>query len=213
MKTLRIAPQRLPLLEAAFWLALAASCLLMPDKLTLLSQILVFGLFAVSLDMALGYAGILTVGHGWRRQAGGNEGAQARGIAVVAGAEPRHDLVEAGESVGEGWGRWLSGEEHLKAEAVEANGRFPPLVAFATQDEKRISFVRNYAEKSGLSRHGLEFQMLYGIRRDLQKELAAEGYPVRIYVPYGTHWYPYFMRRLAERPANVWFFISNFFKR
>ena len=55
--------------------------------------------------------------------------------------------------------------------------------------------------------------MLYGIRRDLQQELAAAGYPVRVYVPYGTHWYPYFMRRRAERPANVWFFISNFFKR
>jgi proline dehydrogenase len=59
----------------------------------------------------------------------------------------------------------------------------------------------------------LEFQLLYGIRRDLQQALVSQGYPMRIYVPYGTHWYPYFMRRLAERPANVWFFLSNFFHR
>jgi proline dehydrogenase len=55
--------------------------------------------------------------------------------------------------------------------------------------------------------------MLYGIRRDLQEACIAEGFPVRIYVPYGTHWYPYFMRRLAERPANVWFFLSNYFRK
>jgi proline dehydrogenase len=55
--------------------------------------------------------------------------------------------------------------------------------------------------------------MLYGIRRDLQNQCVSEGYPVRIYVPYGSHWYPYFMRRLAERPANVWFFVSNFFRK
>jgi proline dehydrogenase len=55
--------------------------------------------------------------------------------------------------------------------------------------------------------------MLNGIRRDLQEKLAAGGYPVRVYVPYGTEWYPYFTRRLAERPANVWFFLSNFFHK
>ncbi|MCL4531024.1 MAG: proline dehydrogenase, partial [Chloroflexi bacterium] len=53
----------------------------------------------------------------------------------------------------------------------------------------------------------------YGIRRDLQEQLVKDGYLVRVYVPFGTHWYPYFMRRLAERPANVWFFISNFFRK
>jgi len=62
----------------------------------------------------------------------------------------------------------------------------------------------------GVEKSALEFQMLYGIRRDLQEQLSAEGYPVRVYVPYGTHWYPFFMRRLGERPANVLFFISNF---
>ncbi len=65
----------------------------------------------------------------------------------------------------------------------------------------------------GLPKEALEFQMLYGIRRDLQEQLVKQGYPVRVYVPMGTHWYPYFMRRLAERPANVWFFISNYFKK
>ena len=54
--------------------------------------------------------------------------------------------------------------------------------------------------------------MLYGIRRDLQQQLAAEGYKMRVYVPYGNEWYPYFMRRLAERPANIWFILSNFFR-
>ncbi|MBE0670673.1 MAG: proline dehydrogenase family protein [Anaerolineales bacterium] len=95
---------------------------------------------------------------------------------------------------------------------LSANGRIPPIPAIASHDEKRIAFAKSYAEKAGLSKDGLEFQMLYGIRRDLQEKLAAEGYPVRVYVPFGTHWYPYFMRRLAERPANIWFFVSNFFK-
>jgi proline dehydrogenase len=95
---------------------------------------------------------------------------------------------------------------------LSEDGRFPAIPALATHDEKRIAFAKQYAEKAGLPKNGLEFQMLYGIRRDLQEKLAQEGYPVRVYVPFGTHWYPYFMRRLAERPANIWFFISNFFK-
>lgn len=96
---------------------------------------------------------------------------------------------------------------------ISADGRIPPIPAIATHDEKRIAFACDYADKVGLPKHGLEFQMLYGIRRDLQEDLQKQGYPVRIYVPFGTHWYPYFMRRLAERPANVWFFVSNFFKK
>jgi proline dehydrogenase len=95
---------------------------------------------------------------------------------------------------------------------ISEDGRFPPIPAIATHDEKRIAFAKSYAEKIGLPKTGLEFQMLYGIRRDLQESLVKEGYLVRVYVPFGTHWYPYFMRRLAERPANVWFFIANFFK-
>lgn len=95
---------------------------------------------------------------------------------------------------------------------LSADGRVPPIPAIASHDPDRIAFAKQYAEKVGLPKSGLEFQMLYGIRRDLQEQLVKEGYPVRVYVPFGTHWYPYFMRRLAERPANIWFFISNFFK-
>jgi len=100
-----------------------------------------------------------------------------------------------------------------KAPRGSENGRIPPIVAIATHDDKRIEFAKQYAEKVGYPRNALEFQMLYGIRRDLQERLVAEGYPVRVYIPFGSHWYPYFMRRLAERPANLWFFISNFFRR
>jgi proline dehydrogenase len=95
---------------------------------------------------------------------------------------------------------------------ISNDGLFPPIPAIATHDEKRIEFAKQYAFKVGLPKDALEFQMLYGIRRDLQDQLVKEGYPVRVYVPFGTHWYPYFMRRLAERPANIWFFVSNFFK-
>jgi proline dehydrogenase len=101
----------------------------------------------------------------------------------------------------------------LEANKISADGRVPPIPAIATHDEKRIAFAKQYAEKVGLPREALEFQMLYGIRRDLQEQLVKQGYPVRVYVPFGTHWYPYFMRRLAERPANIWFFVSNYFKK
>jgi proline dehydrogenase len=96
---------------------------------------------------------------------------------------------------------------------LSADGRVPPLPAIASHDEKRIEHARQYVDKVGLPKDAVEFQMLHGIRRDLQENLAKQGYPVRIYVPFGKEWYPYFMRRLAERPANVWFFASNFFKK
>lgn len=89
----------------------------------------------------------------------------------------------------------------------------PPIPAIATHDRRRIESAKVYATTIQLPREAFEFQMLYGIRRDLQEELASEGFRVRVYVPYGTHWYPYFMRRLAERPANVWFFLTNYFKK
>ena len=101
----------------------------------------------------------------------------------------------------------------VPARTVSAGGRVPPIPAIATHDEKRIEFAKQYAGKVGLPKEALEFQMLYGIRRDLQEQLVKQGYPVRVYVPFGTHWYPYFMRRLAERPANIWFFISNFLRK
>jgi proline dehydrogenase len=92
-------------------------------------------------------------------------------------------------------------------------GCLPPIPAIGTHDEKRIEFAKQYASKIRLPKTAYEFQMLYGIRRDLQEKLRAEGYSVRVYVPFGTHWYPYYMRRLAERPANIWFFASNFFRK
>ena len=101
----------------------------------------------------------------------------------------------------------------IEPNKVSADGRIPPIPAIASHDEKRTAFAKQYAEKVSLPNEAIEFQMLYGIRRDLQDQLVKEGYPVRVYVPFGTHWYPYFMRRLAERPANIWFFISNFFRK
>jgi proline dehydrogenase len=99
------------------------------------------------------------------------------------------------------------------AEPTSPNGKLPPITAIGTHDEKRIAFACSYAEEIGFPRDALEFQMLHGIRTNLQLSLSREGYPVRVYVPYGTEWYPYFVRRLAERPANLWFFLSNFFRR
>jgi proline dehydrogenase len=80
----------------------------------------------------------------------------------------------------------------------------------ATHDERMIDAALAHARERRLPPGAFEFQMLHGIRRDLQERLAKEGHPVRVYVPYGKHWYPYFMRRLAERPANVWFVLKNF---
>jgi proline dehydrogenase len=82
----------------------------------------------------------------------------------------------------------------------------------ATHDPAMIEATIDHATREGIAKEAFEFQMLYGIRRDLQLQLAREGYNVRVYVPYGKHWYPYFMRRLAERPANVWFVLKNMLK-
>jgi len=82
----------------------------------------------------------------------------------------------------------------------------------ATHDPKMIDATIQFAQKEGIGKEAFEFQMLYGVRRDLQTQLARDGYNMRVYVPYGKHWYPYFMRRLAERPANIWFVTKNLFK-
>jgi proline dehydrogenase len=107
----------------------------------------------------------------------------------------------------------IDGAKSAGCPTISADGHVPPIPAIGSHDPKRLEFAKVYAEKVGLPKNAIEFQMLYGIRRDLQQQLIREGYPVRVYVPYGTHWYPYFMRRLAERPANVWFFVSNFFRK
>jgi proline dehydrogenase len=83
-------------------------------------------------------------------------------------------------------------------------GTYP---AIATHDEPLLQEVCRYAEARRIDRRAFEFQLLYGIRRDLQRSLAGSGYPVRIYVPFGREWFPYFMRRLGERPANVGFVV------
>jgi proline dehydrogenase len=82
----------------------------------------------------------------------------------------------------------------------------------ATHDDAMIEAARAFARERGIEKARFEFQMLYGVRRELQRSLVREGYNVRVYVPFGREWYPYFMRRLAERPANVIFLARNFFR-
>jgi proline dehydrogenase len=126
-------------------------------------------------------------------------------------------------------GAYKEGPEHafpLKAE-VDANYvklmtrmttfvhpdlKRPVFCGLATHDERIIDTMVRYVQQQGILKSSFEFQMLYGIRRDLQRKLVKEGFGVRVYVPFGAEWYPYFMRRLAERPANVLFLAKNFFK-
>lgn len=97
----------------------------------------------------------------------------------------------------------------IAMELLLARGYYP---ALATHDERLIGRAQGFAAAEGIAESRFEFQMLYGVRRDVQERLAAEGYNVRCYVPYGTQWYPYFMRRLAERPANLLFILGNLLK-
>ena len=90
------------------------------------------------------------------------------------------------------------------------HGNYP---AIATHDEAIINAACKYAHDNGISQDAFEFQMLYGIRRDLQEKLVSKGYHVRVYVPYGSQWYPYLVRRMAERPANLMFVMSNAVRR
>ena len=89
------------------------------------------------------------------------------------------------------------------------HGNYPGI---ATHDESIIAEAKRYAKEQGIARERFEFQMLYGVRRDLQEKLVAEGFRMRVYVPFGTQWYPYLMRRLAERPANMAFMTGNIIK-
>ena len=101
----------------------------------------------------------------------------------------------------------------LAQKFLQPNGRDNgAYLQIATHDARIIDWAKQYTTTNKTDRTRFEFQMLYGIRSDLQRQLAADGYTMRVYVPYGTHWYPYFMRRLAERPANVIFLVSNLFK-
>jgi proline dehydrogenase len=94
-------------------------------------------------------------------------------------------------------------------EQLLRRGTYP---ALATHDAVLIAAARRFAEANGIAMSRFEFQMLHGIRRDLQEGLKRAGYNVRVYVPFGTHWYPYLMRRLAERPANIAFILGNVVK-
>ncbi len=91
-------------------------------------------------------------------------------------------------------------------ERLLEQGNFPGI---ATHDEQMIAHARKFAQRQGIPSDRYEFQMLYGVRRDLQEQLVRDGYRVRVYVPYGEDWYPYMMRRMAERPANLLFVLGG----
>jgi proline dehydrogenase len=94
-------------------------------------------------------------------------------------------------------------------EKLLTDGNYPGI---ATHDEAIIAHAKRFVAEKGIARDRFEFQMLYGVRRDLQEALVREGYRMRVYVPFGTQWYPYLMRRLAERPANLAFMTGNIVK-
>ncbi len=97
---------------------------------------------------------------------------------------------------------------HLLGAAAEGRGYYP---AIATHDERIVDRIERFVTTNGIPHEAFEFQMLYGVRRDLQRRLVEDEYRIRLYVPFGEAWYPYFMRRLAERPANLLFLIRNLF--
>ncbi len=100
----------------------------------------------------------------------------------------------------------------MKRMATYSNNGTGVFCGIATHDEAIVEAMRAFVREQHVPKTAFEFQMLYGVRRDLQRRLAAEGFGVRVYIPFGPEWYPYFMRRLAERPANVLFLAKNFFK-
>lgn len=83
----------------------------------------------------------------------------------------------------------------------------------ASHDDELVNFIKEYTEQNGIGKSRFEFQMLYGLRQNTMEELAAQGYNTRVYVPYGTMWFPYFSRRLKERKENIWFVFSTLFKK
>lgn len=127
-------------------------------------------------------------------------GARVR-LVKGAYAEPEQIAFPAKRDVDAAFGR-------LAMRLLDA-GTYP---AFATHDDKLVAVVKRHATETGRGPERFEFQMLYGVRRDLQERLRAEGYRVRVYIPFGTHWYPYLMRRLAERPANIAFITGSVLK-
>ena len=108
---------------------------------------------------------------------------------------------------------FLRNAEEVRRQALglsyAVGGRYPGL---ATHDDALIAHVIEFARANAIGPDRFEFQMLYGVRRDLQQALVEQGWTVRVYVPYGTQWYPYLMRRLAERPANIAFILGSLVK-
>jgi proline dehydrogenase len=121
-------------------------------------------------------------------------------ICKGAYAEPPDVALQDREAIGDAFVALV--ERLLEADA------YPGV---ATHDPEMIRRVAAFARERGIGSDRFEFQLLYGVRRDLQRQLIADGHRVRIYVPFGTEWWPYFMRRLAERPANVWFVFRSIF--
>ncbi|MCP4422868.1 MAG: proline dehydrogenase [Chloroflexi bacterium] len=135
-----------------------------------------------------------------------DEGAWVR-ICKGAYAEP-HNIAYAAKADTDA--SYVKLTKMMLSDEARQNGVY---LGVATHDEAIIQATTNHAQAMNIPVDAFEFQMLFGIRRDLQKSLVKDGYRMRIYVPYGKAWYSYFMRRLAERPANLWFFISNFLKK
>ncbi len=130
-------------------------------------------------------------------------------VRLVKGAyrEPEEVAVQAKRAVNEAFMRHM--QMSLTPDAVLAGFR----LAIASHDDKLVQAAKEIALKNRVEKKDFEFQFLYGIRTDLQNGLSAEGYTVRVYQPYGEQWYPYFMRRLAERPANLWFLAKNLVRK
>jgi len=126
-------------------------------------------------------------------------------VRLVKGAykEPATVAYQKKSEVDDNYVRMM--EAGLSKAAVD-NGFY---LAVATHDESLVEIAGQLAANNGISKKDFEFQFLYGVRSDLQRRLAADGYTVRVYLPYGQEWYPYFMRRLAERPANLFFLLRN----
>jgi proline dehydrogenase len=124
-------------------------------------------------------------------------------LRIVKGAykEPKEVAFPDKRDVDENYKRLVA--MHLK------NGCY---TAVATHDEKIIEWTKSFVKENGIPKDLYEFQMLYGVRGGLQRQLAGEGYKVRVYTPYGKDWYPYFTRRIAERPANALFILKNLVK-
>jgi proline dehydrogenase len=131
-------------------------------------------------------------------------------LASFAAVKPRIRLVK---------GAFLESIDKALCDAAEVTAQYRYLTewalahlpdpAFGTHDDSCINHVTSIAGQLGLGKRDFEFQMLYGVRRDVQEQLADEGYRIRVYLPYGTQWYPYLMRRMAERPANLMLFVRS----